>query len=694
MAKRSESPARSERSKSPGTSDTLLSISGSTQALHTPTRSRQAQCNRKQPTHDCIVEAPRIEPRSEPVDPPTVPPPTLPGMPSIQVSNIVDSVMSTMEKNTTAAPEKKGPESPQAEIPQKAGMSEAGMSVSGKLRPPKSEDIETTSSFDNIQPSISFSGRFKGFLMPAVMWQWEHRTGFKDYTKDQSERIEVAYRAGHPKIRLKAGKKGAVPMEIFFGDMIQYDPISGNSRNVRRSGYEGPAYRARRITLGMWHSWIHGTQWRESFSQYQARRQLVQSQTTVKPYDVSDHYHETGWAQHIAKSAWFQGLAMFLIVGNTIWQWYELDASSNALWTRAEFQFAFMDNLFCSAFSLELFIRFLAFEAKRQCLRDNWFRFDLILVFIMVLETWIVPFFLTTQLSDYPANLAILRMFRLVRLVRVARLLKAAPKLYAMLQGIVSVIRPVIYTMILLMILLVIFVILFRTYIKAYPDDFEDIEAKYFSSCIATFWTLLAYGTFTDGITIILMNYLLPTSTALTLGFLVFVFMSSFTVLNMLIGIICEAILRVTEAQDSEAERQFLEANLSELLSCYDKNSSESLGKTEIDMVMSNPETIQYLTTFGTDVELLKGALEFQLENLKPAEDGEEPEMEFKTFIDIAKRLRDGHNAKIKDVMDLRCYTSGRLDQVQTSLDKLLTSLVDPLAATPRFSRKGAHQPE
>merc|ERR1719410_1742249 len=55
----------------------------------------------------------------------------------------------------------------------------------------------------------------------ACQWQWEHKSGFRDYKTDENEKIERHYRAGHTMVRLKSGKKGHVPMELFFEDMIQ-----------------------------------------------------------------------------------------------------------------------------------------------------------------------------------------------------------------------------------------------------------------------------------------------------------------------------------------------------------------------------------------------------------------------------------------------------------------------------------------
>ncbi|CAE7939679.1 unnamed protein product, partial [Symbiodinium necroappetens] len=71
---------------------------------------------------------------------------------------------------------------------------------------------------------------------PSVSWQWEHRSGWRDYPRKVSTKIEQAYRAGETKTRVQTGKKGSVPMEIFFEDMLQHDPISGNTRNVNRAG--------------------------------------------------------------------------------------------------------------------------------------------------------------------------------------------------------------------------------------------------------------------------------------------------------------------------------------------------------------------------------------------------------------------------------------------------------------------------
>mmetsp|Transcript_100355 Transcript_100355/g.203407 ORF Transcript_100355/g.203407 Transcript_100355/m.203407 type:complete len:312 (+) Transcript_100355:58-993(+) len=68
----------------------------------------------------------------------------------------------------------------------------------------------------------------------TVVWQWEHRSGFRDYDLDVSTRIEQAYQRGNDYARTMSGKNMDIPMEIWFDEMYQLDPLSGNRRKVFR----------------------------------------------------------------------------------------------------------------------------------------------------------------------------------------------------------------------------------------------------------------------------------------------------------------------------------------------------------------------------------------------------------------------------------------------------------------------------
>ncbi|CAE7237278.1 Rai14, partial [Symbiodinium sp. KB8] len=72
---------------------------------------------------------------------------------------------------------------------------------------------------------------------PGVSWQWMHRTGWRDYPRDVIIQIEQAYRAGETKVHFQNGKRtGSEALEISFEEMLQRDPLSPDTREVKRSG--------------------------------------------------------------------------------------------------------------------------------------------------------------------------------------------------------------------------------------------------------------------------------------------------------------------------------------------------------------------------------------------------------------------------------------------------------------------------
>ena len=100
-----------------------------------------------------------------------------------------------------------------------------------------------------------------------------------------------------------------------------------------------------------------------------------------------------------------------------------------------------MEHAMCSYFTVEIIIRTIAFQSKLMALTDTWFVFDLCLVSMMVIETWIMTAIIEVAGSLDDANLkngSVLRLFRLMRLARMARLvrlIRAIPELMILIKG-------------------------------------------------------------------------------------------------------------------------------------------------------------------------------------------------------------------------------------------------------------------
>merc|ERR1711971_483102 len=99
--------------------------------------------------------------------------------------------------------------------------------------------------------------------------------------------------------------------------------------------------------------------------------------------------------------------------------------------------------------------------------------------------------------------------------------------------GIIEAIRSVIFTVVLLFLILYVFGIIFKSQV----EEDSNIRRLYFHSVPSCMWTLVMHGTFLDSVSTV-AGEIKSESTFLTIAFLIFIFVSALTVMNMLIGIV------------------------------------------------------------------------------------------------------------------------------------------------------------
>merc|ERR1719171_872505 len=132
-----------------------------------------------------------------------------------------------------------------------------------------------------------------------------------------------------------------------------------------------------------------------------------------------------------------------------------------------------------------------------------------------------------------------LRLLRLLRLTRMARLMRSFPDLLTLVKGMMAATRSVGSTLLLLMIFNYVFAIIFTGTLK----DHENPEfLEYFGTMFSSMFTLILAGTLLDDITTptrMLIDYDLQ---GLVLCTFVYILASNFTMLNMLIGVLCEVV--------------------------------------------------------------------------------------------------------------------------------------------------------
>eukprot|EP00931_Biecheleriopsis_adriatica_P056027 TRINITY_DN33209_c0_g2_i1.p1 TRINITY_DN33209_c0_g2~~TRINITY_DN33209_c0_g2_i1.p1 ORF type:complete len:445 (-),score=80.57 TRINITY_DN33209_c0_g2_i1:35-1369(-) len=107
----------------------------------------------------------------------------------------------------------------------------------------------------------------------------------------------------------------------------------------------------------------------------------------ITGYDV---LKKDGWCQACVKSPIFDNLSTLVILMNVVWIGVDTLINDADLLLDADLPIIFLENAFCIFFAVELGIRWGAYKTTIDALRDRWILFDLILVGMMIFETWIM----------------------------------------------------------------------------------------------------------------------------------------------------------------------------------------------------------------------------------------------------------------------------------------------------------------
>jgi len=392
-------------------------------------------------------------------------------------------------------------------------------------------------------------------------------------------------------------------------------------------------------------------------------------------YDVRDFYWTTGCAQAVARSEVFANIALLVIACNAVYIGIVADRESAEGPQQAQWPFILCDQVFCLLFVLEWAVRFLAFRRKRYCLRDNWFKFDSALVMLMVAETWLTPilFFLINERgSGLPTGP--LRLMRLLRLTRLARLMRSLPELVTMLKGMKFAARAVSSSVLLVTFFIYVFSIILHMLVRH-----EETVAHEFKTLPRCMWTLLMDGTFMDstGKTLGLLIDLEAWNAYLSiLVFMIFIGLSAVTVMNMLIGVVCEVVTNVAQGERDEAAIKLMRDSILVLLNKFDADRSGGICKGELELVLNDEHSVEVLQALEVDVEHLREVQNMLFDELD--------EVSIEGILDLMLVCRGGLPATVKHIVDSHAFTrwslSSTLSQQERRIDVQLHQLSTQVA--------------
>lgn len=372
-------------------------------------------------------------------------------------------------------------------------------------------------------------------------------------------------------------------------------------------------------------------------------------QTLMKPqYNVADFYHENGFFQHIARHYIFEQVTLFVIFLNVIWIGIDTDHNDASILIDADLVFQVVENIFCTFFSFELLIRFLAFSHKRNCLRDYWFVFDAALVTVMISETWILSIVILaigkSPSGDF-GGLSILRIFRFARVVRVsrlARLLRAIPEVVVLLKSVGIAIRSVMIFFVLWVVLIFVFAIVFRQL-----TDGDDIGDRYFKSVPSAMNTLLLNGLLPENESIV--NQVSESNPMLWILIMSFILLASLTLMHMLLGVLVENISVISVAEKEGMAVVSVSTQLRETLIAYDRDPEAPLSKQEFDQLIMEPAIANLFRNEGVDTNVLIDMSEIIFQDLDlQGRSG----LTFELLVETVLNMRGSNPATVKDVKE------------------------------------------
>jgi len=281
------------------------------------------------------------------------------------------------------------------------------------------------------------------------------------------------------------------------------------------------------------------------------------------------------------------------------------------------------------------------------------------------METWVFPVIFSIIGGSLTLPTAPLRLLRLMRLSRLVRLIKNLPELLTMFKGMFVASRAVGASMLMVLLLLYVFGIIIHMGLSS-EEGLEDL----FGSLPRCMWTLLIQGTFMDDVGATLTDLLdrgkLNTVLS-TCVFLLFILLSATTVMNMLIGVLCEVVSKVAQSEQDEAAITAMKETILVELKTFDDDGNCMISKAELEQVMSSPRAISVLRSIEVDTDCLETLKQMLFWN-RP--DGAEVHIE--RIMELLLNYRGNLHTTVKHLVDAQAFTRAYLGhQIKTQSEQL-----------------------
>ncbi|MGJ8648599.1 MAG: ion transporter [Marinomonas colpomeniae] len=244
--------------------------------------------------------------------------------------------------------------------------------------------------------------------------------------------------------------------------------------------------------------------------------------------------------KRIESSVWFQGFIISIIIVAAL----TVGAKTYSLPYGVELGINYLDNFITVFFLVELSLRFIACDDKRRFLKDPWNLFDSVIVIGSLIP-----------ISDTDMIL----VARLLRVFRVLRLVSVIPDLRYLINALLKAIPKMGYIALLMFIIFYLFAAVGSIF-------FNEVNETLWGDIAISMLTLFRVATFEDWTDV--MYETMEVYPMSWIFYIIFIFLTAFVFLNMMVGVVLDVMTRETaekEQENQDNHHHALVAQISEL---------------------------------------------------------------------------------------------------------------------------------
>lgn len=352
---------------------------------------------------------------------------------------------------------------------------------------------------------------------------------------------------------------------------------------------------------------------------------------------------------------------------------------SDAEGTSDRLMWYMVELIFAGIFTVEIFMRISTLKIK--FIADIWNVLDTLVVAACVIDALILQ---PANMGGKARLLSTLRVLRVIRLVRLVRMFKAFRELWLLVGGLVNSVKALAWICVILLLVIYVCSVVVTTEIGQNEEVYGNGPSydgevwpykEYFGSVFKSMFTLFQVMTL-DGWCDDIVRHVFYFQPMLAVLFIVFLVLTAFGLMNVVIGVIIENTLAAATVADEAVEReQILKrtkalAQLEVMLELSDSTRSGFIALEELQAASQSrvvQAQLEALDVRQSEVEQLFELVDYERKG----------KVDLKKFINSCRELVGG--ARRRDIAQVE-ITVGMLTQRLDSLDRKFSHIESEVA--------------